>query len=335
MKLKFKRKICDYISPNSLNGCRGRCVAMRNLNFWLLVFMTGMNAQATLDFFYTPENIGNISGRVFADIQSSPHLLNMSVFGIGTYGEAITDWQVGTFSGVTSPNPFGLYQVGLYNNWIGSTAVQMTDTEMGGQLHTWSIINGSGYNYNLANLQVKYRWEESDNIRPWTRSTSKLRFAFNLKVPSAYMEDGAIGYVYVSLLMRDPNGKIFWIQPQIFDTRGAPSTEYIGWDAGTSSGFVNTYYDYGNNRRYCSKAPASYWSTGATWSDWRWYDFSVSRPQALNMINDLNAQYGSGLSTNLSQYQLLMFTIQDEIYWPTGDGHLGMGVRDVYLADEY
>lgn len=303
----------------------------------LVLLLAQLPARATDVFFYTPQNVGNISGRAFADAAPPPGVLSMATYGAtpNAVSQAIDFWQVGDFTGVISPAPVGNYQRGINNGWYGSTAVQMTDLEMGGQLHTWSIPGGSAYSYNLANLQVQHTWTEADNIRPWTRTTSMLRFQFNLKIPGVYMEGGAVGYIYASLLLKDQNGKFIWLQPQIFDTRGAPSTEYVGWDVGTNSGYANTFYDYNNASRYISKDPWSYWSTSATWNTWRTYSFTVNQTQLLNAVGDMNARYGSGLSTNPAGYLIALFSVQDEIYWPTGNGILQMGVRDLYMYEQY
>lgn len=291
--------------------------------------------SATDVFYYTPEHVTNITGRAFADAGPPPKLLAMSTFGAGpnAVAQVVSNWQVGGFSGVTSPAPMGNYQRGITNGGYGSMAVQMTDLEMGGMLNTWSIPRGSPYN--LANLQVNYNWTDADNILPWTHATSNLRLQFNLKIPYSYVEGGAIGYVYSDFLLVDQTGKYFWLQVIIYDTRGAPSTEYIGWDTGTSSGYVNSFYDYNNATRYCSKDPWSHWSTGATWNTYETYSFTVNQTQLLKAINDLNAKYNGGLSTNLAGYRVRMFTVQDEMYWPVGNGNLSMGVSNLYMYEQY
>jgi hypothetical protein len=305
-----------------------------------------LRIEAKNVFFYKPQNVGNIKGRAFADTAAPLRLLNMSVFGAtqNAVSQAINGWQVGDFSGVASPEPKDNYQRGISNTWIGSTSVQMTNSEMGGQLHTYSIspLGGSNYNYNLANLQVNYTWADFKkgrsgqvNILPWRHSTSRLKFQFKLKIPNVYMEGGAIGYVYASLLLQDENGKIFWLQPQIFDTRGTPSSEFLGWDGGTKSGYVNTFYDSKNATRYCSKDTRSYSSTDTTWRTWHLYSFSVNRTQLLNAVASMNQTFNSGLSNNVAGYRVVMFTVQDEIYWETGNGWLPMSIRDLNMYEQY
>jgi hypothetical protein len=313
--------------------------AVLNLAFSTAVLTAAISpitSNAADVFYYAPQHVGSINGRVYVDRASPHNWLNMSIFGCGPYAasQAIS-WRVSDFTGVFPPAPQSSYQRGVNNGWYGSTAVQMTDMEMGAHLHTYSLPRAT-YNHNLSNLQVKYTWPDTSAPRPWTRATSTLRFGFNLKIPGKWMEGGAVGYIYASLLLKDQNGKIVWVQPQIFDTRGVPSTEYLGWDAGTNSGYANSYYSYHQtNTRYCMKPSWSHWSTSNTWSDWRWYEFQMTRSHLLNVINDMNARFGSGFSPNLAGYKVVLFTIQDEIYWPTGNGWLPMGVRDINMLEQY
>ncbi|MDD2393102.1 MAG: hypothetical protein PHV88_03490 [Eubacteriales bacterium] len=290
-------------------------------------------------YFYSPETISSISGRAYADSDCPSNWLNMSLFGATGNGvsQIISNWNLGDFTYLVSPSPVGSYQRGISNGDYGSTSVQMTSDAVGAELHTWSIPGGSGYNYNLLNGQVKYKWDYTDNKRPWAHSNSVFKFSFNLKVNNSYMIGGSCGYVYASILIEDPNGKYFSIQPQIYDTRYVPNSEYVGWDAGMNAGYANSYYRYDNNgvARYCTKNPASYSSTNSTWTDWHWYGFSIDRTQLLNAINDVNNTYGAGLSTDPSEWRLLLITIQDEIYWPTGNGHLSFAAKDLWAYEEY
>lgn len=299
-------------------------------------------AMAARVFYYTPQNITNIAGRAFADSNCPTHLLNMSTSGMGAnaVSTSITGWNLGSFTGVTSPSPYGNYQKGNLASSYGSLGVQMTGIQYGAHVHTYSIPGGSGYNYDLANAQVKYKWDLNDNIRPWANSIiSNFQCEFDIKVPNSYMTGGAVGYVYLSILIKDstlgPNDGWIYIQPQIYDTRWAPNQEYIGWDAGTNTVFANTFYDYYNSTQYGTKLPSSPPSRGYTWSNWERFGFSISRAQLTKIIDDINSQYSLGLSNNPSHYKLELFTVQNEIYWPTGNGHLSMGIRDIWVYSEY
>lgn len=275
---------------------------------------------------------------VYVDANSPPRKWAMSTFGWGLWDKnnTISHWNLGDYTGITIPTPLEKWQRGVNPGWPGSSAVVMNKKSSGCQNHTWSLPRG--INHSLANCQIKYRWELKDNRRPWDGSAnSQFEMAFTAKVPSAYMTGGAVGYVYASILLQDENGKKLWIQPQMFDTRGAPSKEYVGWDAGTNSAFANTYFRYSNYGigRYISKAPYSSESLGSLWGNWKLWQFSINRSQLQTVIMDINSRFGSGLSMNVWAYKLILVSVQNEIAWSKGDGHLGMGVNGIKVWESY
>jgi hypothetical protein len=288
--------------------------------------------------YYASENIGNIAGRAFADGEAPIHLLNMSTFGETSYAvsKIISGWNMGEFTGVESPAPVGNYQLGIDNAAYGSSAVQMSGSAVGAIVNTLTIPGGSGYNNDLANAQVQYRWLASDNLRPWAHTTSKFNFSFNLQIPKSHFTGGAVGYVLASFLVTDGNGHSLWIQPQVYDVRGVNSNgihEFVGYDEGTAAVFVNTMY--GPGTRYCTQSSGSSSSTGSTWSGWRLYSESIDQKQLLNAVNDANSQYQAGLSTNPPNYILMLISIQDEIAWPTGNGWLPFSAERISAYETY
>jgi hypothetical protein len=316
-----------------MNALQLKCASITLISFLLIG-----SAQGATTWLYTPESISDISGRVYADAGAPAHLTNMSTFGqtSNAVSQTITGWNLGTYTGVTSPSPLSDYQRGINNSVAGSSAVQMTGTEMGVIIKTSSIPGGSGYNGNLANGQTSYQWTSQDNVRPWAYSDSVFNMSYDLKIPQATITGNACAYACASILIKDGTGKYFWIQPQMFDTRGAPHTEYYGWDNGTNSGYVNTFFDASNNRTYCSLLSGSYASTGSTWSDWHYYGYSISTNQLLSAINSINTAFNVGLSTDTSTYWLNLITIQEEAYWPSGTSAVAtMGIRNMTAWDTY
>jgi hypothetical protein len=301
----------------------------------LLVPRVGMAATT---WFYAPQSVGNISGRAYADGDAPLHWLNMSTFGLtsSAVSETISGWNVGSFSGITSPSPVGEYQLGIDNGAYGSDAVQMTNTAFGGIVNTYTIPGGSGYNNNLANMQVQYKWDAGDNLQPWEYSTSAFNFAYYLEVPGSYFTGGAVGYVIASVLVTDNNNHSIWLQTSAYDDRGISSSgmhEFIGFDKGTQVAYADTLYNSGT--QYCSQLYGSSTSTGSTWSGYRWYGYSISRAQLLNAINGVNSKYGEGLSTNPANYTLRFISIQAEIAWPEGNGWLGWGADQMNAWETY
>lgn len=201
----------------------------------LAVLLAPLPSDATDVYYYTPEHVGNITGRAFADTAPPPNLLGIVTFGCGTNAVSQTiDWQMSPFTGVISPDPIGNYQRGISNSEYGSTAVQMTDQEMGGQLHTYSLARATN-NYNLSNLGVNYSWSAATVPKPWIYTNSVFKFSFNMISIASYMEGGAVGYIGANMLLKDENGKWLWFGPQLFDTRGAPTNELVMWDTSTAT----------------------------------------------------------------------------------------------------
>ncbi len=285
--------------------------------------------------YYAQEQVSSVDGRAFADADCPSRWLNMSVFGWTPSGVAQpVAWNLGAFTGAQTPAPVSPYQRGVAAGWYGSSSVQLAHAA-GCQNHTWSIPGGGSYNFHLANCQLKYKWTAADDLRPWRHGSSRLRLAFQAKVPTAYFEGGAVGYVYSSLLLQDLAGNALWIQPHVYDSRGAPLAEYVGWDVGTRSAFANTFYrGDGGASRFGSGEGSSQGATGQLFSDWRWFVITINASQLLAAVGEVNGRYGGGLSGNAADYRLLLLTVQNEIYWPTGNGHLGMAVRNLKISEE-
>jgi hypothetical protein len=49
----------------------------------------------------------------------------------------------------------------------------------------------------------------------------------------------------------------------------------------------------------------------------------------------MNSKFNVGLSTDPAVYRVMLFTIQGETYWPTGNGKMGFSVRESYLLEQY
>lgn len=311
--------------------------------------------------YYAPENLQNISDRAFAGPPEElipRRKLFMASFGCtsSAFSQAVTNWQVGDFSGCQSPAPWGDFQRGINAQWYGATSVQVTNDTVGGQLHTPSIPGGSVKNYDLANIQVAYWWNEFDTPTPWARnSSSKLQFQIRLKVPSSYFEPnpkpwlagGPCGYVNTSILLvdslddpvhkKDWQKRGFWHQVHAFDSRWTPETEFFGWDAGTNRAWVNSYFKYGDSTRYCTTTPMSSASTAQTWNDsYRPFGFTISRAQLVNAINDVNARYPAAqLPTDPARYKVVLISVQNEISYPTGAGYLAFSAKDIRFSELY
>jgi hypothetical protein len=291
-----------------------------------------------INLFYAQEYITSIAGRAFANSDVPAHLLNMSVFNWSAEGvtQSAFAWNLGDFTGATSPSPLSQYQRGAAASWYGSAAVQMAGYQSGCQHHTWSIPRTG----NLTNCQLKYKWTDEDNKRPWAHETSRFKMGFEVKIPVVYREGNAVAYVYASIAVTDSStGKSFWIQPSIYDTRVNSAHDVILWDSGTGLPQVGTYYrcDGDGVTAYVTKNRVSACTTGSTFSDWRWYGFSIDRAQLLNAINGINQKYGYGLSVNPADYRLALATIQNEVSWPgaADNAHIATAFNNLWVFEKY
>ncbi len=285
---------------------------------------------------YSPESISDITGHVYSDPSVLPfHKTIMATFGLGADATSQTiTWNVGDFTGLNVPDPKENYQRGINNSWYGSTAVQMYGNYAGIQVHTYSAP--SHPDSNLANAQISYQWSESDNEHPWNYDSSIMAMRFNLQVPTVWVEGGAVAYSNAILLLEDTStGKKVWYIVNMYDTRDMSIfKEYIGWDSGTNIPMIITYFGHGTRYTYIPSNSAT--STDKTWSDWKFFEFFVSRNNLTWAVNDVNSQYSMGLSTDPNNYIILLMTIQGEIYWPSGgNGHLGVSMGDIYLSEVY
>jgi hypothetical protein len=162
-------------------------------------------AQTMTTYFYTPDNITNISGRSYADVGAPPGQFAITIWG-GTsnaVSEQITGWNLGDFTGSISPTPYGTYQRGISNAQYGCTSVQMHTNEAGVQLHTWSIPGGSGYHQNLLTGIIGYGYDATNCARPWLHNNSTFHFSYYTQIPRAYVAGGAIAYVQSYLFLHD------------------------------------------------------------------------------------------------------------------------------------
>lgn len=173
--------------------------------YWVSLFL----AVACGEVIFDSPPVEGITGHAFCNQQAPAGASVMLTFGLGTNATSspIT-WNVGDFTGFY-PNPRaspGKWQVGVNNDWYGSTALQMQGKFFGAELHTYSSNEHSPYN--LANAQYAYSWAgnpSGENLpRPWLHQKSLL-ITTTLQVPTCWVEGGigSCAYTSVILLLKD------------------------------------------------------------------------------------------------------------------------------------
>ncbi len=284
----------------------------------------------------------SIEGRALSNPSYIPTDKTMvATFNLGDVASTAISWDVGDFSGLHVPDPKENYQRGVNN--YGSSALQMYHYSIGVMINTFQV---STYpNYYISNGQVFYHWSDSENVHLWSDNSSIVTMHFNMVVPDAYVQGDAIAYTNAALLLKDTaSGKELWYVVNIFDTRGEGAfVEYVTQDSpqDTSLPMIITYF--GSGTRYAYRWINSSYSTGGTFSDWRFYEFCINTDNFTAAINDENTNYSAGLSTNPSDYVIVSLIIEAEIFWPEhtpgaandgsgSQGHIAFAAKNIFLT---
>jgi hypothetical protein len=242
---------------------------------------------SAITWLYTPESLSSIDGRYYNAAANPQRLMNITVFhqGTGAVSQNITDWNLGTYTGVTTPSPLGNYQRGIDNSTPGSCAVQAVGTQWGSVIDTASVTeNPASYNYK-NNVSLRYGFGGGSPVYPWATTVGSFNMSFDLKVPTATFVSGTVPHVYASISVIDPNGQFISIQPNMYDPRGA-LTEFSGWDPVGNAAYVHSSFT--SSAKFISILPGSSTIATTTWNDWRYFSFSITGDELLTIINKIN-----------------------------------------------
>ncbi len=300
---------------------------------------------------YQQESVSSINGRAYSDPSKIPyHQSTMVTFGLGNATSQAVSWDVGDFTGLHVPEPKENYQRGINGNadGYGWTAVQMYKNYAGVLINTWSASHDGD---SIANGQMSYWWMESDDVRPWTSTTSILKLSYYLMIPhgvntstgghvgGVYLVGGAVAYSSTLLLLKDTvTGKEVWIVVNAYDSRGDDffdNGEFIMYDTGyhpTYIPMIESYY--GSGTRFVYRGSNSSYSTGNMWDSWKYFEYRMNYDNFSYAIGQLNEQYEQNYSTDPMNYILLDITVQAEISWPQGgNGTIGISFYNVQLEE--
>ncbi len=293
---------------------------------------------------YSPEFVNTIDGRALSDPSYVPeHKTMVATFNQGDVASNPVSWDVGDFTGLHVGNPKENYQRG-YNGY-GWSALQLYNFSAGAMVNTYSIPTYPSYP--IANGQIFYHWSDSDDIHPWRYPSSILTMHFNMIIPDAYRSttDTQV-YANAALLLKDTStGKEMWYVVNMFDLRGTFS-EVVTYDSSQDTGLPMVLTYFGSGTRYAYRWINSSSATGNTFNEWKFFEFCINTQNLTSAVNDLNAQYGSGLSTDASNYVLVSMIVEAEVYWPGhapgesndgsgNQGHIGFAVKNIYLTEVY
>jgi hypothetical protein len=239
--------------------------------------------------------------------------------------QTITDWNLGDYTGVASPDPLGNYQRGVNNSVPGSNAVQMTGTQAGVVINSTTV----SVTWPWMNSQIKYKWNSLvDNIHPWEYDDSALNVSFKMKLPWASTGGASIAYAGCGLVVADSNNKVISLGQIVFDTRGGiyiSRDRYVGLESagrGMAGGVATA------SSRFLDLLPGSHTASSSTWDEWQYYGFSIGRTEFLNAINDLNNRFqDEDFSTDVTDYRLLLAAVSGEVN-TTNSGYMAWGIDE-------
>ncbi len=288
---------------------------------------------------YRQPSISNIDAFAFG--QPPPPRDNQTTLilwqqGSDAVSKAIS-WDVGQYTGFRPSSPYSTYQRGKVNT-ANATAVQA-------QGRTVGIFNAPSARPTVGDLVpivFQHFYPLGTGLRPWSQATSELQMSADVQVPHAFVSGGAVGYVQFSLAVRDTTAlvvKYFWIQVQIFDTRGGSFNESLQGDdcAGcTFTPIIGSAIRSGT--KYVHMLPGSAVSRGSMWSGFQTYAFGISRAELQKAIQDIKNRYPAygGISTKPEDYEVNLLGVLDEIYYPQGSSaRMGASFRDLQVSERY
>ena len=325
-----------------------------------LALLAGTVAQAAsqgwsdIEYFYKPEPIGSLDGRVFS-LESvkagTPRPLGALHFVHGEYGyqafSAAPRWSVGDYTGLPGSEPADQKQSGpdecsAFQVEAGSG---LTAGSSGWVMKTDCAPLSDDPAHRFVNMQANVTWSTGQMPRPWVTESSRFGMEFSVKIPTAKMLSGARGYATAQVAIHDGDGHFFWMQPTLFLAGfppGAERKDARGFDLAVP--YINPVYR--GNGRYLSKfdnpvtGQVSHVTTARPWSAWHWYAFTISRAQLLCAITDLNAS-GGHFSVDVARYGISLIGVQTEINRQAAkpgrspEGWLGIGLKQLYAYRLY
>jgi hypothetical protein len=249
-------------------------------------------------------------------------------------GIAALAWDVGRYTGFR-PAPgesLALYQRGPRQSTEG-TAVQVRGREIG----IW-IDSDHPRPERGALLPVcpgYWWWNRSRAPWPFRQTDRELSFSFDLKVPTAERQGKAEVYICAHFLFGDQRSKRqFWFGASLFDLRSEdrfPDIVHVdNWEGGT--GLPILFCALNRRSAWLHPGPNSAHFADRTFNEYRRFDFRVGPTELRVAIAAMKKRLPrlAEVSDEPSDYQLLHFNVNPEVYAPDGSrGRLGLALRDI------
>jgi hypothetical protein len=214
----------------------------------------------------------------------------------------------------------GTYQKGRYNDGVNASGVfQAHGADFGSFINTWYFLHrrnipGGGphsvLTYDLLTPAAIYTHPGN--------STDSLFVQGSVQIPLSSEWSGAVGqYSLAGYLQDSVSGKVIEFLAFLYDNRGLPTNSYLSSSNGQSywavpfssySPVASNGKSYGHPSGFSALGGSSQYSTA------KFFRFNLTQSELINVVTDLNAQYGLGLSTTATNYRLTGLHTLHEVF---------------------
>lgn len=300
------------------------------------LLLAAQSAIATDHFWTTPINSDLQSVAISNDVPLGPY--GFYTYSFGSELQKHSQWNVGEFSGLTSPMPMQNYQASTKPNGYGSTSVQLIGHQATMHLHSWSLPSPSPMGWYILT------WNRPVNANPWSASfgSDPIFCVEHSQAIVASYSEGTPQYTGVSVWLSDKNGRFIQLEVKSWDNRGPQSFyEGVSYDPGLDSNYAGTYYSSG--RRYITLMSYSNSANNEIWAEPRWYGMCISKGNLANIVNERNAKVPGSppLDGDYSKYTVTNVVVQAEIAGlatptkPGSNGWFTLRAAGIYTYTRY
>lgn len=230
-----------------------------------------------------------------------------------------TMWDAGSLTGFT-PDASGA-QLG-FRNQIGSSTAQMLEGTVGAYLNSQDLPPSTADQKMMITPQ--FIFPQGSQPVPFASTEASLNGALDAQIPTAVGPDT---YVLVDLLFEGPNGVRISYGVELFRNGGGRNPVVgSGYDVPSNTYMLNS--PIGWDQRYVTAATNSAALTGAPWSGWRHFAWSISQPQFVSGLHYLTSQFaGKVTSTDPTKYVLAEIHLNAEFHTRGQVAELGWSMQ--------
>jgi hypothetical protein len=232
-----------------------------------------------------------------------------------------TVWDAGSRTGFT-PADVTVAQLG-FRNVSGTSTVQSEGDVVGAYINSADLPKSTVDQKMMITPQ--YIFPAGNQPMPFASARGLLSGALELQVPTA---SGSDAYVLADFLFLDSNGVRISLGVKLFRNGGSGTSPLIGTGYALGSKTYMLNFPLGLNQSYVTRASGSAAQTTATWSGWRYFEWSISEAQFVSALKDLTAQFpGHVISTDPAQYVLAEVHLNAEFHTQGKPAGLGWSMR--------